>query len=127
MNTLRDTAAATNAAQQRLDIAEWLNALRFRKEEVGISEQRLEALVGTRLPAEAMAELEHFQNQFIREKEVIDELRHDIKAHENAMQEGAVQAGWLQHHDALSDRFATFERLYRELRDDYRAWLARHR
>lgn len=127
MSTLASPETRSTQSLQRLDIAEWINALRFRKEEIGISEQRLEVLVGKGLPSEALAELEHFQNQFIREKEVIDELRHDVKAHENALEHGAQQDGWAQSHEGLRDRFATFERLYRELRDDFRAWVERHR
>ena len=38
-----------------------------------------------------MAELEHFQNQYIRQREVIDVLRHDIKQHENFLEKEAKE------------------------------------
>ena len=57
----------------------WLNNLKFCKEEITIF-STASKLVQRNTGKELLAELEHFQNQYIREKEVMDELRHDIKA-----------------------------------------------
>ncbi|MCC6938643.1 MAG: hypothetical protein IT226_10520 [Flavobacteriales bacterium] len=114
----------------RLDHQEWLNTLRFRKEDVSILERRLEAIVQRNSKQEVMAELEHFQNQFIREKEVIDELRHDIKQHENQLEKQGgedalgMEHGYITEHTMLHDRILTFEKLYRELKAEFRQWLS---
>ncbi|MCB0786643.1 MAG: hypothetical protein KDC02_20845, partial [Flavobacteriales bacterium] len=52
----------------------WLNNLRFYKDEIAIFEHRLEDVVTRNTDREFLAQVEHFQNQYIREKEVIDEL-----------------------------------------------------
>ena len=113
-----------------MDHKEWLNALRFFKDELMIFEHRLEEVVRLNTRQEVLAELEHFQNQFIREKEVIDELRHDIKKSENEVEKEhkdnpvAIEHRWFRDHTDLRDRFETFERLYAELKTEYRRWLA---
>lgn len=130
--------STTAQAQPRLHIGdlhfahmEWLNALAFYKEELSIFERRLEDIVRRNSKAEVMAELEHFQNQFIREKEVIDELRHDIKQHENFLEKEAkdhpvaIDHRSFKDHAGLRDRFHTFEKLYKELKAEYQQWLAK--
>lgn len=112
------------------DHMEWINALKFYKDELAIFEHRLEEIVRRNTKQDVMAELEHFQNQFIREKEVIDELRHDIKQHENLLEKEAkdhpvaIEHRYFTDHTELRDRFETFERLYRELKQEFQRWLA---
>ena len=109
----------------------WLNTLAFRKEEIAIFEHRMEELVKRNTDKEMLAELEHFQNQYIREKEVIDELRHDIKQHENVLENSvkanpvAVDHRHFEDHPELRDRMETFERLNNELRTDFYRWAAK--
>ncbi len=113
------------------DHMEWLNALRFYKDELGILEHRLEEMVRRNTSTEVMAELEHFQNQFIREREVIDELRHDIKQQENVLEKEAkehpvgLDHRYYADHTELRDRMDTYEKLYHELKRDYHRWLAK--
>lgn len=113
------------------DHMEWINALKFYKDDIAILEHRLEDIVRRNNKQEVMAELEHFQNQFIREREVIDELRHDIKQHENALEKEAkdhpvaIEHRYFTDHTELRDRFATFEKLYRELKGEFQQWLVK--
>ncbi len=108
----------------------WLNALAFYKDEIGIFERRLEEIASRNTAAEVMAQLEHFQNQYIREREVIDELRHDIKAHENTLEQEArehpvaIEHRYFTDHSSLRERMVTFEKLYRELKDEFHRWVA---
>lgn len=118
-------------ADLHFDHMEWINSLKFYKDEIGIFEHRLEDIVRRNNKHEVMAELEHFQNQFIREREVIDELRHDIKAHENVLEKEskdhpvAIEHRYFTDHAGLRDRFQTFEKLYRELKAEFHQWLAK--
>jgi hypothetical protein len=113
------------------DQREWLNALTFYKEDVAILEHRLEDIARRNTHQEVMAELEHFQNRFIREREVIDELRHDIKQEENMLEKEmrdhpvAIEHRYFTDHTELRDRYQTFEKLYRELKQEFQQWLVK--
>ena len=54
----------------------WKNELLFVADEIKVYENRLSDLVLNDPAREMLRQLEHFQNQFIREKEVIDHLKH---------------------------------------------------
>ena len=131
MSTATQTAPTKRIGDLHFDHMEWLNALRFYKEDIGILEHRLEDIVRRNTKNEVMAELEHFQNQFIREREVIDELRHDIKQHENLLEKEskehpiAIDHRAFTDHTDLRERMETYEKLFRELKGDYHRWLAK--
>lgn len=107
----------------------WLNNLQFRKEEIAILERRMEDVVQRNNQPEVMAQLEHFQNQYIRQREVIDELRHDIKQHENFLEKEAkdkpiaVDHRHFEDHTQLRERMEVFEKLYMELKHDFYRWV----
>lgn len=109
----------------------WLNTLAFCKEEISILEHRMEEIARRNTGHEVMAELEHFQNQYIRQREVIDELRHALKQHENALEKEAITHPIALEHRLFDDHvghreeMATFDRLYRELKDEFMAWLVK--
>lgn len=108
----------------------WLNTLGFCKDEIVIFEHRMEHIAKRNTVSEVMAELEHFQNQYIRQSEVIDELRHDIKQHENHLEKFtidhpvAVDHVLFQDHTSFRERVHTFEKLYGELKAEFMRWLA---
>ena len=111
----------------------WLNSLRFYREELFIFQRHLEQFVSTAAVPETMAHVEQFQNRFIRQSEVIDELGHDIKQHDRALSDQFTGAdhGVIYRpfgiHNELRDRMETFERLYMELKFEFRNWLASNR
>ena len=111
----------------------WLNTLRFCKDEITIFEHRLEDIAKRNTVTEVMAEHEHFQNRYIREREVIDELRHDIKQHENHLEKFAIEHPvavdhvLFTDHSDLRERLSTFEKLYHELKVEFMQWLAARR
>ncbi len=108
----------------------WLNTLDFCKDEIVILERRMEEIAARNTVSEVLAELEHFQNQYIRQREVIDEMRHELKQHENALEKEvrdhpiAVEHRLFNDHGAHRDAMATFEKIYRELKDEFMRWLA---
>lgn len=131
MSTATQTPARKHIGDLHFDHMEWLNALKFYKDDIGILEHRLEDIAKRNTGQEVMAELEHFQNQFIREREVIDELRHDIKQEENVLEKEskerpvAIDHRSFADHAGLRDRFVTFEKLYRELKQEFHLWLVK--
>ena len=64
---------------------EWKSLINFVKEEIETFKNRLSEVVSKNRSVEVLAPAEHFQNQFIRHKEVIDELLHDINADEHRL------------------------------------------
>ena len=131
MSTTTEKKSRVHLGDLHFDHMEWLNILRFRKDEIAIFERRLEDVVKRNTGTEIMAELEHFQNQYIREREVIDELRHDIKSHENRLEKEAIEHPvaidhrYFQDHSELRERMTTFERLYAELKEELHRWLVK--
>jgi hypothetical protein len=109
----------------------WLNTLQFCKEEIDILEHRMEEIATRNNGTEVMAELEHFQNQYIRQREVIDELRHELKQHENMLEKEArdhpiaIDHRLFADHSKHRDAMATFEKIYRELKDEFMRWLVK--
>ncbi len=116
-----------------LDHNVWLNSLRFYREELFIFQRHLEQFVKTSAVPETMAHVEQFQNRFIRQTEVIDVLAHDIKQHDQALADQLSQAKDaviyrpFGIHTELRERIETFERLYTDLKMEFRSWLATNR
>lgn len=115
-----------------LDHQLWLNELKFYEDEVTIFEHYLEEYVKKAGPdqKELMADLEHFQNQFIRQKEVIDELKHEIRLSEQRLSK-EIQLGVRMtdddkiRHNHLKDRMETFRKIYRELKAEFYGYMTK--
>ena len=58
---------------------DWLRALTFYDEELDTMEKRLAEVAAKNTSIEARGGVEHFQNQFIIQRNSIDELQHDIR------------------------------------------------
>lgn len=125
------TAHRVHISDLHSDHLLWMNTLAFCKEEIAILERRMEEIAKRNTGSDVLAELEHFQNQYIRQREVIDELRHELKQHENAIEREvrerpiAVEHRLFADHTAQREAMITFEKLYRELREEFMRWLAK--
>jgi hypothetical protein len=105
----------------------WLNELKFFADELIIYNHRLEDLVDKSNDKEMLASLEHFQNQFIRQKEVLDTLTHDINIHEKSLKavfEGKIEAD-TDYHEYLRDQVDTFKKIYNELKAEFYRFMAK--
>lgn len=110
----------------------WMNEMNFFEDEIQTFENRLEELARQHLPKrEVMVELERFQNQFIRQKDVINELKHDIRMHEQFLVEAAesnpseVGKPNFPDHTLLRERMETFRKIYMELKGDFFQYAAK--
>ena len=63
-----------------LNIQQWLKELEFWEDEIDLYNRRLGEIIGRYTDPSIKAEMEHFQNQFIRHDEVIDILKHDVQS-----------------------------------------------
>ena len=129
------TATTTNGTKHIGDLhfehQVWLNTLQFCKDEITIFERRMGELAERNTDKTLLAELEHFQNQYIRQREVIDVVRHDIEQHENFLEKEskehntAIDRRSFADHTELRSQMETFEKLYRELKDEFYRWVSR--
>ena len=110
----------------------WLADLAQSKSELKSLWDRLQSVISSNTSMEVAALVEQFQNQFIREQEVIDILKHDIKAHENVVQaitasgSSAAAAPRVSDHAELRERVQTFHKIYSELRSNFDDFSARY-
>ena len=107
------------------ELQSWKHELSSIKQEIRHFEKHLENMSAKNLPKDLLAQLEHFQNSFICQKEVIDKLRHDLpdSRHKveniyNSRHDRSSQDG-LRAHDLLSDRMDMFRRIYGEVKEHF--------
>jgi len=69
-----------------------------------------------------LAEVEHFQNTFICQKEVIDKLRHDLPDSRHKVENifNILRAVNDDAQHALAERMETFRRIYGEIKQEFR-------
>jgi len=109
---------------------EWIGGLDFYKDDIHIMEQRLSELTTHKLDMGAKQNMEHFQNQFIVQRNNIDELKHKINEHlKNLGREAGVHAGHInldtvKEHDMLNEEYAMLEKVMNELRHDFNNYLS---
>lgn len=109
----------------------WLNEFKFYKDEIRIFNNRLEEIVVKNTSPEVLQELEHFQNQYIRQEEVIDVLRHDVKQHENLLETEsnehpvAIDHRFFEDHTDLRNQIERFKDIYAELKIDFFRFLSK--
>ena len=110
----------------------WKRQLDFYRDELTIFDHRLEELVKRWSNIEVLSQLEQFQNRFVREREVIDELRHDIHEHATVLaqyaEEHPVAINHVRFEDQVSlrDRMETFQKLFDELKQSFLVFVARY-
>ena len=109
----------------------WMNELNFYKEEIRIFESHLEMIIDKLDDVMAKSKVEQFQNQFIREKEVIDELKHKLHVSERQLAFFVKEYSGLglesikmDNHGKLRDEMITFRKIYTELKQDFRGFEA---
>ncbi|HHB78751.1 MAG TPA: hypothetical protein ENK85_05925 [Saprospiraceae bacterium] len=103
----------------------WTSQLAFCKDEVDVFESRLSDLVQRFTAQKVLAEIERFQNQFIRQKEVIDILKHKIGEKHRSLELFSRKNPRLTElpvhndQDGLREEMADFLRIYKSLKKDY--------
>lgn len=111
----------------------WKKRMEFYKIELQFFTERLEEIVSRYTDKEVLKGIEHFQNQFILQRDLIDRFTHDIKMHEEELVKEvnsnpvAVDHRLLEDHPEERDRYNTFIKLYDELKSEFldflRKWM----
>jgi hypothetical protein len=113
------------------ELQSWKHELSSFKQQIRHFEQQLEAMSAKKLPKDLLAQVEHFQNSFICQKEVIDKLRHDLPDSRHKVEHifknihfvKAEHAG-SGAHEVLRERMDTFRKLYDEVSIDFNSFEA---
>jgi hypothetical protein len=105
----------------------WTRELVFYKEEIKIFETHLASILKRNNKNGVLVQAEHFQNQFILQKEVIDFLKHDLIVSERRLAGFAhelcgegIDTIKMDNHGSLRERMGTFRKIYREIKQEFR-------
>lgn len=120
-----------NIIDQHLENQDWLKRLDFYKEEITILKERLDEVTKKNNASDFLKDVEHFQNQFIVQRNNIDELAHSIKKNEQGLVKEvnsnpvAVDHRKVESHLAEEDFIGYFEKNFAELRTEYNKFLSK--
>ncbi len=109
----------------------WLNEFDFFKDEIQIFTERMAQLESRNNSADFSAAFESLQNRLIRQKEVLDELRHEVKSHEHNLASFAeehpiaVDHVFFTDHSELRSKANRFKELYTEFKDEFNRFSAK--
>ncbi|RYZ30370.1 MAG: hypothetical protein EOO10_03035 [Chitinophagaceae bacterium] len=105
----------------------WMRELIFYKEEIKIFERHLEDVITKNNEQAVAAQVEQFQNQFIREKEVIDELKHKLNSSEKQLADFVKEISGLglesikmDNHPNLREDMKTFRNIFNDLKTNFK-------
>jgi hypothetical protein len=103
----------------------WSSEVKFYNDELKIYHNRLGEVASRNTKEHARKQIEHFQNQFIIQKEQLDILNHDITIHELKLVKYAkenpiaIDKVLFADHDAMRDRMETFDKIYGDLKYEF--------
>lgn len=107
----------------------WSSQLAFQIDELKIFTRRLEEVVQRWTDKEINARIEQFQNQFIRHKEVLDSLLHEITVHNDELVKFAKEHPialdhvHFEDHTTLRNGIDTQNEMYTNLKKEFMRFL----
>ena len=110
---------------------EWLSKLDFYKDDIMILRKRIEEIAMKNTSRDVLAMIEHFQNQFIIQRNEVDEFHHAIREHENEIERAvlknpvALNRQRLADHPEMRERMERFEIIFHDLRMELVHFLAK--
>ena len=110
---------------------DWMNRLRFYKEEIEILKERLGVVASKNSNEDVLAKVEHFQNQFIVQRNNIDEFSHAIKVNEaklvDEVNKNTVSSDHrtVEYNKEESDFIVYFETNFAKLREELNEFISK--
>ena len=109
-------------------ITEWKSDVELIKTEISTFQKQLNEIVIKNNHEEVLKEAEHFQNQFIRQLEVSDELFHELKAADHKLAETAdtgtdSETVFAEPDTSLRDSVGIYNKLFVELKNEFHSFL----
>ena len=119
---MQQSQGSTNVSAEH---ARWLQGLDFYHDLIGRLEERLQACAAGGMDPDAAREVEHFQNQFLIQRNTIDELRHAVREHMSRFGQAVARGG--RHpvaqsdegHAPLQEGYGSFEKVMNALRREF--------
>ena len=110
------------------EITEWKSNVELIRGEILIFQKQLAGVVRKNSHEEVLKGVEHFQNQFIRQLEVSDELFHELKAADRKLARAAdigTDTGsiYVEDNVELRDSANTYEKIFHELKNEFHLFL----
>lgn len=121
----------TTVAHCGNDHQEWLKNMDFFKEEFDLLDTRLLEIAGKNNTHEVMPEIEHFQNQFIIQRNNINKLKHQVRDHnikvaaDVQQHNGKIEQAQVEEHDLILEEFTVLEKNITELRHEFNRFLSK--
>ena len=117
--------------EQHVAYREWLNRLAFYKDDLKIMQNRIAEIAERNTKTDVLAQVEHFQNMLIIQKNQIDRLRHDIDKQEEELVSLALKNPVasdhrrVEFHPEQKQKIELFEKIFNELRHELIHWLTK--
>lgn len=117
--------------KQHEENTEWSKNLDFYADEIKIFTKRLEEIASKNTVQQVRAEIEKFQNQFIVQKNNIDEIAHavtineDILMNEIKKNEFASDHRKVENHTKEKEMVESFEKNFKNLREEFNRFSAK--
>ncbi|TXE16084.1 hypothetical protein ES692_14300 [Psychroserpens burtonensis] len=110
----------------------WKGELAFWKDELKFFNNRLSELVTRWTNKDVLAQLEHYQNEFVLHNEVIEEMLEDIEEHETRIAgqsktgADALDTQMVKKHLEFRNRLETQRHIYSELKKEFFRFLEKY-
>lgn len=111
--------------------SDWISEFNLLKDQIASFRQRLSEVASANNKNEVLAHVEHFQNQFIVQRNTLDELKHQVKAEENELASMAAQTPEVSHrirlsdHEELREKVISFEKVFNDLKTEFEQFLSK--
>jgi hypothetical protein len=108
----------------------WLSETKFFRDELAIYQNRLSEVASKYTVSDVLKQIEHFQNQFIIQKNELDIITHLTNEHEQWLTNYAkahpvaIDHVEFANHVVLEDKMVMFKKLYTELKHDFLKFLS---
>jgi hypothetical protein len=121
----------TNASLLNYEHFDWLKAIDFYKDDLSVLQKRLAEVSFKNTGKEVMADVEHFQNQIIVQRNNLEELSHGIYEHiHHVVEDSRVHAGrvaqpLVEEHSQKKDEFQSLMHVIKGLRSEFNHFIAK--
>ena len=117
-----------NMYKQHEENKDWMSRVAFYNDEITILQGVLSEIASKNTGDEALKEVEHYQNQFIVQRDNLDQLAHNIRLNEQKFEQDvndnpvAVDHRRMEYHQAEKDFIEYFENNFKGLRTDFKTF-----
>ena len=123
--------ANTTIPQLHFEHQLWINELNFYLEEIKLFENYLSRTINGNSSKEIVKGVEHFRSQFVLQKEIIHNLKHELMVADKRLVAFVKELSGLgldsiriDNHIRLRDRVKSFREIYSVLKTDFRRFEA---